>query len=158
MLRSLIFKIINKFAGQYFIGFNKEHFNFVLAEGKIRLDNVILNPEAINKELSQISIPFAIKAGVIGKLRVQIGSFIELGRLTVQVDELYLVFGVDQNYFKTKDVSQLSISPRRCTATRRRSSRCSVRSSSRPSTSSATSRSRFSAPPSSQNSSPRRYE
>lgn len=83
MLKNKLFDSVKTYLDKYLFGFDKSQlemsvlkgnsFNILLRSlGNINLNNVNLKPNKANKLLQNMMIPFALKAGTIGRLELKV--------------------------------------------------------------------------------------
>lgn len=68
MLESILEKVINKIAGDYLINLNKEQMKVGLWNGKVKINNVQLNPNLI----INMKLPFEIVFSEIGFVELKV--------------------------------------------------------------------------------------
>lgn len=88
MFESLISSILDKIAGEYIQGLNKENLSIGIFSGDVKVENVALNPSVIDL----FDLPLMLRYSRIGKLELKV-PFNSLGSTPVEVflDGLYVI-------------------------------------------------------------------
>ncbi len=81
MIKDQIYSCLQKYLEKYLIGFDKSQMEVALLSGSIELKGVNLHPGAINKIFEKYQLPFALKAGTIGKFELKVHSALTLSVL-----------------------------------------------------------------------------
>ncbi|EAR90561.2 PH domain protein (macronuclear) [Tetrahymena thermophila SB210] len=108
MFQSLISSVLDKVAGEYVLGLNKENLNIGIFSGEVKIENVSLNPNIVN----MLELPINHQYSSIKKLELKV-PLKNIGSMPVEVflDGLYLIATPkeqkewkfkDYNSFKTK--------------------------------------------------------
>ncbi len=84
MIQGKVYSYLQKYFAEYLFGFDKSQLEVALLSGtrlvvlteigRIDLKDVNLRPTKINLILEALHLPFALKAGMIGKLRLEVPS------------------------------------------------------------------------------------
>lgn len=72
MFKDQIYSYLEKYLEKYLIGFDKDQLGVALLAGSIEMTSVNLNPVSINRLFEKYKLPFALKAGTIGKLELKV--------------------------------------------------------------------------------------
>jgi len=67
MIKEKVYEYLKKYINKYLIGFEQSQLEVAIMSGSIELTNIHLNPVTINRLFEKSKIPFALKAGSIGK-------------------------------------------------------------------------------------------
>lgn len=104
MLKNKLFESIKTYLDKYLFGFDKNQLEFSVLKGSINLTNVNLKPNKANKFIKSLYIPFALKAGTIGKLDIKI-SLLSMwsGPLELVIEDLFLVLGPNLSLVSNDD-------------------------------------------------------
>lgn len=88
MFESLIKSILDKVAGEYIQGINKDNLSIGIFSGDVKIENVSLNPQVID----MLGLPLVLAFSKVGKLELKV-PFKNLGSKPVEVflDGLYLI-------------------------------------------------------------------
>ncbi|KAL4496109.1 hypothetical protein ABPG72_015531 [Tetrahymena utriculariae] len=88
MFQGLISSVLDKVAGEYVLGLNKENLNIGIFSGEVKIENVSLNPNIV----SMLDLPINHQYSKIKKLELKV-PFKNIGSKPVEVflDGLYLV-------------------------------------------------------------------
>ncbi|XP_043480928.1 vacuolar protein sorting-associated protein 13D isoform X1 [Leptopilina heterotoma] len=90
MLDGLVAWVLNNYLGKYVENLNTDQLSIALLSGEVELENLPLKKEA----LRHIGLPVEIKAGFIGKVRVQVPvRQIRTASWVIAIEQLYLVAG-----------------------------------------------------------------
>ncbi|XP_032690797.1 vacuolar protein sorting-associated protein 13D isoform X2 [Odontomachus brunneus] len=90
MLEGLVAWVLNNYLGKYVENLNTDQLSIALLSGEVELENLPLNREA----LRHIGLPVEIKAGFIGKIRLQVPvRQIRTASWVIGMEQLYLVAG-----------------------------------------------------------------
>ncbi|XP_078044296.1 vacuolar protein sorting 13D isoform X1 [Augochlora pura] len=90
MLEGLVAWVLNNYLGKYVENLNTDQLSIALLSGEVELENLPLKKEA----LRHIGLPIEIKAGFIGKVRVQVPvRQIRTASWVIVIEQLYLVAG-----------------------------------------------------------------
>ncbi|XP_044592109.1 vacuolar protein sorting-associated protein 13D isoform X2 [Cotesia glomerata] len=88
MLEGLVAWVLNNYLGKYVENLNTDQLSIALLSGEVELENLPLKKEA----LRHIGLPIEIKAGFIGKVRLQIPvRQIRTASWVIAIEQLYLV-------------------------------------------------------------------
>jgi hypothetical protein len=72
MINEKVYSYLEKYLKKYLIGFNKEQLDVGLLSGSIELKEINLNAVSINKLFEKYKLPFALKAGTLGRLELKV--------------------------------------------------------------------------------------
>ncbi|KAL4498677.1 hypothetical protein ABPG73_003474, partial [Tetrahymena malaccensis] len=88
MFQGIISSVLDKVAGEYVLGLNKENLNIGIFSGEVKIENVSLNPNVVN----MLDLPINHQYSKIKKLELKV-PFKNIGSKPVEVflDGLYLV-------------------------------------------------------------------
>ncbi|KMQ93281.1 vacuolar protein sorting-associated protein 13d [Lasius niger] len=90
MLEGLVAWVLNNYLGKYVENLNTDQLSIALLSGEVELENLPLKREA----LRHIGLPMKIKAGFIGKVRLQVPvRQIRTAPWVIGIEQLYLVAG-----------------------------------------------------------------
>ncbi|XP_015598611.1 vacuolar protein sorting-associated protein 13D isoform X2 [Cephus cinctus] len=90
MLEGLVAWVLNNYLGKYVENLNTDQLSIALLSGEVELENLPLKREA----LRHIGLPVEIKAGFLGKVRLQIPvRQIRTASWVIVIEQLYLVAG-----------------------------------------------------------------
>ncbi|KAG7207931.1 hypothetical protein KM043_009519 [Ampulex compressa] len=90
MLEGLVAWVLNNYLGKYVENLNTDQLSIALLSGEVELENLPLKREA----LRHIGLPVEIKAGFIGKVRLQVPvRQIRTASWVIAIEQLYLVAG-----------------------------------------------------------------
>ncbi|XP_020286741.1 vacuolar protein sorting-associated protein 13D isoform X3 [Pseudomyrmex gracilis] len=90
MLEGLVAWVLNNYLGKYVENLNTDQLSIALLSGEVELENLPLKREA----LRHIGLPVEIKAGFIGKVRLQVPvRQIRTASWVIGIEQLYLVAG-----------------------------------------------------------------
>ncbi|XP_014472245.1 PREDICTED: vacuolar protein sorting-associated protein 13D isoform X2 [Dinoponera quadriceps] len=90
MLEGLVAWVLNNYLGKYVENLNTDQLSIALLSGEVELENLPLRREA----LRHIGLPVEIKAGFIGKIRLQVPvRQIRTASWVIGMEQLYLVAG-----------------------------------------------------------------
>ncbi|CAK9827070.1 Intermembrane lipid transfer protein Vps13D [Anthophora retusa] len=90
MLEGLVAWVLNNYLGKYVENLNTDQLSIALLSGEVELENLPLKKEA----LRHIGLPVEIKAGFIGKIRLQVPvRQIRTASWVIVIEQLYLVAG-----------------------------------------------------------------
>ncbi|XP_012282695.1 vacuolar protein sorting-associated protein 13D isoform X2 [Orussus abietinus] len=90
MLEGLVAWVLNNYLGKYVENLNTDQLSIALLSGEVELENLPLKRDA----LRHIGLPVEIKAGFIGKVRLQIPvRQIRTASWVIVIEQLYLVAG-----------------------------------------------------------------
>ncbi|XP_025991490.2 vacuolar protein sorting-associated protein 13D isoform X1 [Solenopsis invicta] len=90
MLEGLVAWVLNNYLGKYVENLNTDQLSIALLSGEVELENLPLKREA----LRHIGLPMEIKAGFIGKIRLQVPvRQIRTASWVIGIEQLYLVAG-----------------------------------------------------------------
>eukprot|EP00357_Protocruzia_adherens_P031598 CAMPEP_0115040288 /NCGR_PEP_ID=MMETSP0216-20121206/44698_1 /TAXON_ID=223996 /ORGANISM="Protocruzia adherens, Strain Boccale" /LENGTH=1397 /DNA_ID=CAMNT_0002421417 /DNA_START=274 /DNA_END=4467 /DNA_ORIENTATION=- len=102
MIKSKIFNLIHQYIGEYLYGFNEDNLKVAYLSGAVNLVNVNLKPMKTNELLEFMSIPFSLKAGLIGKCQIKYNLLQwQSNPIEVEVDDMLLVLGPSTSDIKT---------------------------------------------------------
>ena len=113
MLKNKFYDSIKTYLDKYLFGFDKSQlemsvlkgiFYHSLYLGNINLTNVNLKPNKANKLLQSLMIPFALKAGTIGKLELKV-SILQMwnGPVEIAIEDLFIILGPNLNVVSHDD-------------------------------------------------------
>ncbi|KYN30792.1 Vacuolar protein sorting-associated protein 13D [Trachymyrmex septentrionalis] len=90
MLEGLVAWVLNNYLGKYVENLNTDQLSIALLSGEVELENLPLKREA----LRHIGLPMEVKAGFIGKVRLQVPvRQIRTASWVIGIEQLYLVAG-----------------------------------------------------------------
>ncbi|KYQ55282.1 Vacuolar protein sorting-associated protein 13D [Trachymyrmex zeteki] len=90
MLEGLVAWVLNNYLGKYVENLNTDQLSIALLSGEVELENLPLKREA----LRHIGLPMEVKAGFIGKIRLQVPvRQIRTASWVIGIEQLYLVAG-----------------------------------------------------------------
>ncbi|XP_034948002.1 vacuolar protein sorting-associated protein 13D isoform X2 [Chelonus insularis] len=90
MLEGLVAWVLNNYLGKYVENLNTDQLSIALLSGEVELENLPLKKDA----LKHIGLPIEIKAGFIGKVRLQVPvRQIRTASWVIAIEQLYLVAG-----------------------------------------------------------------
>ncbi|XP_058797313.1 intermembrane lipid transfer protein Vps13D isoform X2 [Phymastichus coffea] len=90
MLEGLVAWVLNNYLGKYVENLNTDQLSIALLSGAVELENLPLKREA----LRNLGLPVEIKAGFIGKVRLQVPvTQIRTASWVIAIEQLYLVAG-----------------------------------------------------------------
>ncbi|KYM95934.1 Vacuolar protein sorting-associated protein 13D [Cyphomyrmex costatus] len=90
MLEGLVAWVLNNYLGKYVENLNTDQLSIALLSGAVELENLPLKREA----LRHIGLPMEVKAGFIGKVRLQVPvRQIRTASWVIGIEQLYLVAG-----------------------------------------------------------------
>ena len=72
MIKEKVYEYFEKYLNKYLIGFDKSQLAVAIMSGSIELKSVNLNPISINRLFEKYKLPFALKAGSIGKFQFKV--------------------------------------------------------------------------------------
>jgi len=83
MLKNQLYNFLHQYLAEYLFGFDKSQleiailsgiflYDFYLKKGQIDLKDVNIKPDKVNEILRTMRAPFFLKAGMIGKLCLQV--------------------------------------------------------------------------------------
>ena len=98
MLKGKIFEKCQKYFEDYLFGFDQDHMQMSLLTGHIDLNNVNIKPDKINEMFAKQNIPFALKAGLISKLSVDVFEYLYLLIYFILVKYLETILRCFENY------------------------------------------------------------
>jgi len=84
MIKDKVYSYLEKYLDKFLIGFDKSQLAVGLMSGSIELKSVNLNPVAINKLFEKYKLPFALKAGSIGKFEFKVYKCAQSSRSAAQ--------------------------------------------------------------------------
>lgn len=88
MLEGLVAWVLNNYLGKYVENLNTDQLSIALLSGKVELENLPLKKDA----LRHFGLPIEIKAGFIGKVKLQIPvRQIRSAPWVIGIEQLYLV-------------------------------------------------------------------
>lgn len=94
VIKSQIFHILRKYLGEYLYGFTKDQLEIGFLSGEFELINVNFKPSKVNQMFLKKNLPFYLKSGMIGKLRIKCNyrSFLT-SPIEVSLEELLIIVG-----------------------------------------------------------------
>ena len=113
MLKDKVYEHLKKYLDKYLFGFDKSQLDVAILKGNINLKNVNLKPDRTNELIDYWNVPIAVKAGMIGSLKVKF-SVMQLWQspLEIEVEDLLLILGPnlgsqsnDESYINDEDLS-----------------------------------------------------
>lgn len=72
MIQNEVFSYLKDYLEKYLIGFDQSQLEVALLSGSIELKSVNINPVAINNLFAKYKLPFALKAGSLGRLELKV--------------------------------------------------------------------------------------
>ena len=70
MIKNQLYPYIESYINEYLYGFTKQQLEVGVMNGKIKLENLNLSPEGVNKKMDEKNLPIWIKAGYISKIEI----------------------------------------------------------------------------------------
>ncbi|XP_056409596.1 intermembrane lipid transfer protein VPS13D [Hyla sarda] len=93
MLEGLVAWVLNTYLGKYVNNLNTDQLSVALLKGAVELENLPLKKDA----LKELELPFEVKAGFIGKIRIQIPFYRpHLDPWVISISQLHLVGSPDE--------------------------------------------------------------
>ncbi|XP_077106391.1 intermembrane lipid transfer protein VPS13D isoform X2 [Ranitomeya variabilis] len=93
MLEGLVAWVLNTYLGKYVNNLNTDQLSVALLKGAVELENLPLKKDA----LKELELPFEVKAGFIGKIRIQIPFYRpHLDPWVISISRLHLVGSPDK--------------------------------------------------------------
>ncbi|XP_068096572.1 intermembrane lipid transfer protein VPS13D isoform X2 [Hyperolius riggenbachi] len=93
MLEGLVAWVLNTYLGKYVSNLNTDQLSVALLKGAVELENLPLKKDA----LKELELPFEVKAGFIGKIRIQIPFYRpHLDPWVISVSKLHLIGSPDK--------------------------------------------------------------
>ncbi|XP_073441688.1 intermembrane lipid transfer protein VPS13D isoform X3 [Dendrobates tinctorius] len=93
MLERLVAWVLNTYLGKYVNNLNTDQLSVALLKGAVELENLPLKKDA----LKELELPFEVKAGFIGKIRIQIPFYRpHLDPWVISISRLHLVGSPDK--------------------------------------------------------------
>ncbi|KAM9299302.1 intermembrane lipid transfer protein VPS13D [Gastrophryne carolinensis] len=93
MLEGLVAWVLNTYLGKYVTNLNTDQLSVALLKGAVELENLPLKKDA----LKTLELPFEVKAGFIGKIRIQIPFYRpHLDPWVISVSKLHLIGSPDK--------------------------------------------------------------
>ncbi|XP_066594830.1 intermembrane lipid transfer protein Vps13D isoform X2 [Prorops nasuta] len=90
MLEGLVAWVLNNYLGKYVENLNTDQLSIALLSGEVELENLPLKREA----LRHIGLPIEVKAGFIGKVRLQVPvRQIRTASWVIGIEQLYVIVG-----------------------------------------------------------------
>nr|XP_031830525.1 vacuolar protein sorting-associated protein 13D isoform X1 [Nomia melanderi] len=104
MLEGLVAWVLNNYLGKYVENLNTDQLSIALLSGEVELENLPLKKEV----LRHIGLPIEIKAGFIGKVRLQVPvRQIRTASWVIVIEQLYVVAGpINLNEFDNEAEEQ----------------------------------------------------
>ena len=72
MIKDKVYSYLEKYFNKYLIGFDQSKFEVAFMSGSIEFNDINLRAIAINKLFEKYKLPFALKAGAIGKFEFKV--------------------------------------------------------------------------------------
>jgi len=95
MFEGIVSDLLVKYLGQYLKDFNKENLRIGIWNGDVVLENLEIKEDALN----QLNVPFGIKKGFLGKLRLKVPwKNLKSQPVIVVVENVYLVAQPDYGF------------------------------------------------------------
>ncbi|KAE8593143.1 hypothetical protein XENTR_v10019000 [Xenopus tropicalis] len=93
MLEGLVAWVLNTYLGKYVNNLNTDQLSIALLKGAVELENLPLKKDA----LKELELPFEVKAGFIGKIRIQIPFYRpHLDPWVISISKLHLIGASDK--------------------------------------------------------------
>ncbi|XP_040182653.1 vacuolar protein sorting-associated protein 13D [Rana temporaria] len=93
MLEGLVAWVLNTYLGKYVSNLNTHQLSVALLKGAVELENLPLKKDA----LRELELPFEVKAGFIGKIRIQIPFYRpHLDPWVISISKLHLIGSPDR--------------------------------------------------------------
>uniref|UniRef100_A0A8C6PBQ4 Vacuolar protein sorting 13 homolog D n=1 Tax=Nothobranchius furzeri TaxID=105023 RepID=A0A8C6PBQ4_NOTFU len=93
MLEGLVAWVLNTYLGKYVSNLNTDQLSIALLKGAVELENLPLRKDA----LQELDLPFEVKAGFIGKIRLQIPFYRPHSEpWVISMSQLNLIIGLAQ--------------------------------------------------------------
>ncbi|KAG8434275.1 hypothetical protein GDO86_012595 [Hymenochirus boettgeri] len=93
MLEGLVAWVLNTYLGKYVNNLNTDQLSVALLKGAVELENLPLKKDA----LKELELPFEVKAGFIGKIRIQIPFYRpHLDPWVISISKLHLIGAPDK--------------------------------------------------------------
>ncbi|KAM4703144.1 intermembrane lipid transfer protein VPS13D [Rhinophrynus dorsalis] len=93
MLEGLVAWVLNTYLGKYVNNLNTDQLSVALLKGAVELENLPLKKDA----LKELELPFEVKAGFIGKIRIQIPFYRpHLDPWVISISKLHLIGSPDK--------------------------------------------------------------
>ncbi|XP_053307347.1 intermembrane lipid transfer protein VPS13D [Spea bombifrons] len=93
MLESLVAWVLNTYLGKYVNNLNTDQLSVALLKGAVELENLPLKKDA----LKELELPFEVKAGFIGKIKIQIPFYRpHLDPWVISISKLHLIGAPDK--------------------------------------------------------------
>ncbi|CDW78351.1 vacuolar protein sorting-associated protein 13a [Stylonychia lemnae] len=94
MLKNKLYDSVKTYLDKYLFGFDKSQLEMSVLKGNINLNNVNVKPNKANKFLQSMMVPFALKAGTIGRLELKV-SILQMwnGPVEIIIDDLFIILG-----------------------------------------------------------------
>ena len=77
MLKRRLYEKLKDKLGEYLFGFDEQQLDVGFFGGGANLRDLIIRPKKINEILEKQNLPFALKAGMIAKLDIQVRSLMK---------------------------------------------------------------------------------
>jgi len=95
MFEGIVSDLLVKYLGQYLKDFNKENLRIGIWSGDVVLENLEIREDALN----QLNVPFGIKKGFLGKLRLKVPwKNLKSQPVIVVVENVYLIAQPDYSF------------------------------------------------------------
>ena len=78
MLKNKLYEYLQEYIKEYLFGFDKSRLEVALLSGSINLKDVNFKPEKLNMAFESLDLPFQVKAGMIGNLRIQVSILLSI--------------------------------------------------------------------------------
>ena len=75
MFKSKIYNKLKDALGDFLFGFDEDQLDVGMFGGNIELKDLIIKPKKVNEILEEQNLPFALKAGLIAKVQIQVKKF-----------------------------------------------------------------------------------
>lgn len=94
MIKSKLYTLLREYLGEYLYGLQEDQLEVALLSGAINFSNANFRPDKVNSLFADFSLPFTLKAGLIGTLQVKYhyASFLS-NPVEVSIDNFILVLG-----------------------------------------------------------------
>ena len=91
------YKAIKDSMEKYIFGFKEDNLKVGLLSGEVELNNLVIDPKAVNDDFLDKELPYRLKAGLIGKVTVKV-SLVHVYSITSIGVGVESLFGVDEAY------------------------------------------------------------
>ena len=74
MFKSKIYNKLKDTLGEFLFGFDEDQLDVGMFGGHIELKDLIIKPKKVNEILEKQNLPFALKAGLIAKVQIEVNK------------------------------------------------------------------------------------